>query len=992
MAIKVRNNLSAMRSLGQLNINITELGKALTKVSSGQKINSAGDDASGLAISEKMRVRIRALEQDIQNVKNGRAMLNTAEGGLQRQLDLMRTIKAKVIDAANDSNTEMDRQTIQKEIDHHFQEIQDIACETDFNGIKLLIGNEPLRKTVIDWQVLDEPEFVEGSDEMNVIPDKDATRDGIEGPFDTFSSYRSNVGATTIAPLLGSSSTENLRDAGKGTPAEFELDLSNYSLSDLDGTTFYVAGYDEYNRYSKKCYVLTTDASTNYNTRSTQHDMPLIPIQINSVSDAASKIAAAVNSNQGDVFTTSTSGNKVNFTSKNKTQLSNSSALGGFTVTKKNIQATAPSGMPTGTFSAGQASQYHTVSTTSSSGDATTTTYEYIEDQAATPSTFTVDDISSFAPNSGFVVTGYNGRESYVKFVDGTDITTDSDGVICVGLGIVGSGSTKSALLTQLKGDQNGGSTIGISISVDSTGKMTLTSTEPYNDFSSSYGIYSRKDYINNYSVSQLSFDAQENSGTFPATWTRTVDGDDGTPAHYDIDLTAYDTTDAATLESFIDDLKGNMLTLRYRPYTNYPDYYTNVPIEFIDKINPMSINAVPKTNNTVVDLNSLRSAVSGGTTIADAFINLMSGYNNIVYTQPTFSDESANGKKILRVTSRSKGDFGEKDSINLQKENGTLASYAIDYDANWFQNNLSSLETTLDKYLDNKGFRFYCATCAEQWFNVVFSSGEDVEDIPEGRSGADLQTVRINVSSLSDVDKNSDPSDAAARLVKLIYEQGNPQLSHYYSFAADDGVLTIYDTRKEYLSSYNYPNLQQGGLAKITDGIFDDVIKAEKEVPVNEKRLVIQDTDKDSQQIILHIPQSTLSHIFQLSVDNPSDMSRYNVLTKSNRNFLLGRRVVGADAGSKTADKNLGALDKGINYLLDAITLVGSQGARLEMTESNVVTQLENETNSESTIRDADMAKEMTSYTKSNILAQAAQAMLAQANQNSSSVLGLLQ
>ena len=101
-----------MRSLGQLNINITELGKALTKVSSGQKINSAGDDASGLAISEKMRVRMRALEQDIQNVKNGRAMLNTAEGGLQRQLDLMRTIKAKVIDAANDSNTEMDRQTI----------------------------------------------------------------------------------------------------------------------------------------------------------------------------------------------------------------------------------------------------------------------------------------------------------------------------------------------------------------------------------------------------------------------------------------------------------------------------------------------------------------------------------------------------------------------------------------------------------------------------------------------------------------------------------------------------------------------------------------------------------------------------------------------------------------------------------------------------------------------------------------------------------------
>ncbi|MBR1646746.1 MAG: hypothetical protein IJ685_08215 [Selenomonadaceae bacterium] len=216
--------------------------------------------------------------------------------------------------------------------------------------------------------------------------------------------------------------------------------------------------------------------------------------------------------------------------------------------------------------------------------------------------------------------------------------------------------------------------------------------------------------------------------------------------------------------------------------------------------------------------------------------------------------------------------------------------------------------------------------------------------------------------------------------------------MNHYYKFAADDGVLTIYDTRKEYIGTYNYPNRQQDGLAKISDGVYDDVIKSEYEVPVNDKRLVIQDTDKDSQQIILHIPQSTLSHIFQMNVEKPSDMSRYNVMTKSNRNFLLGKRVPGADAGSEPANKNLGALDKGINYLLDAITLVGAQGARLQMTESNINTQLENEMNSESTIRDADMAKEMTAYTKANILSQAAQAMLAQANQHPASVLSLLQ
>ncbi|MDD6922842.1 MAG: flagellin, partial [Veillonellaceae bacterium] len=86
------------------------------------------------------------------------------------------------------------------------------------------------------------------------------------------------------------------------------------------------------------------------------------------------------------------------------------------------------------------------------------------------------------------------------------------------------------------------------------------------------------------------------------------------------------------------------------------------------------------------------------------------------------------------------------------------------------------------------------------------------------------------------------------------------------------------------------------------------------------------------------------------------------------------------------------GILDRGMKYLTDANTLVGAQISRLEKADSNIITANENETNAESTIRDADMAKEMTNYAKDNIISQTAQAMLAQANQNSSSVLSLLQ
>ena len=86
------------------------------------------------------------------------------------------------------------------------------------------------------------------------------------------------------------------------------------------------------------------------------------------------------------------------------------------------------------------------------------------------------------------------------------------------------------------------------------------------------------------------------------------------------------------------------------------------------------------------------------------------------------------------------------------------------------------------------------------------------------------------------------------------------------------------------------------------------------------------------------------------------------------------------------------GILDLGIEYLTDAAVNVGAYEARLEYTEQNRVVQVENVQAAESTIRDADMAKGMTEYTKFNVLSQAAQSMLAQANQNSSSVLSLLQ
>lgn len=133
MSMVVKNNKSATNTLNTLNKNATELSKSLQKVSSGMKINGAADDASGYSISEKMRVRIRGLEQANANTQNATSMLKTAEGALQSTIDIMRTLKEKAINSANDHNSDADRATMQKEVDQMVAQIDDNASAT-FNG------------------------------------------------------------------------------------------------------------------------------------------------------------------------------------------------------------------------------------------------------------------------------------------------------------------------------------------------------------------------------------------------------------------------------------------------------------------------------------------------------------------------------------------------------------------------------------------------------------------------------------------------------------------------------------------------------------------------------------------------------------------------------------------------------------------------------------------------------------------------------------------
>ena len=146
MAMVVKNNMSALTTLNTLNKNTKALSKSLQKVSSGMKINSAADDASGYAISERMRVQIRSLDQANSNAQNGGSMMKVAEGAVSSTVEILKTLKEKAVNAANDTNTDADRATIQKEMDQSIDQINDNANVT-FNGQYLVDGSKNKKTT-----------------------------------------------------------------------------------------------------------------------------------------------------------------------------------------------------------------------------------------------------------------------------------------------------------------------------------------------------------------------------------------------------------------------------------------------------------------------------------------------------------------------------------------------------------------------------------------------------------------------------------------------------------------------------------------------------------------------------------------------------------------------------------------------------------------------------------------------------------------------------
>src|SRR5690606_18828533 len=172
--MRINTNISAMNTYSRLTSANSAKSGSLAKLSSGLRINKAGDDAAGLAISEKMKNQVSGMAQATRNAQDGISLIQTAEGALSETHSILNRMRDLTVQAANDTNTNDDRLAIQTEIDSLTSEIGRIAVDTEFNTKNLLAGDGAGGEKSFSFQI--------GSNAAQTIDVtiKDMTADGLK--------------------------------------------------------------------------------------------------------------------------------------------------------------------------------------------------------------------------------------------------------------------------------------------------------------------------------------------------------------------------------------------------------------------------------------------------------------------------------------------------------------------------------------------------------------------------------------------------------------------------------------------------------------------------------------------------------------------------------------------------------------------------------------------------------------------------------------------
>ena len=222
----INHNMSAINAQRQLYITSTAQAKASEKLSSGLRINRAGDDAAGLAISEKMRAQVRGLNQASRNAQDGISLIQTAEGAMDEQHSMLQRMRELAVQASNETYTASDRKNAQLEVTQLSKEITAITQKTEFNTNKLLasgnvfsfqVGANKGQTISVSMKAMDASTLGVNNVAISTVAASQTSLDAIDKAINTVSQQRAVFGAVqnrlehTILNVENSS--ENLQSA-----------------------------------------------------------------------------------------------------------------------------------------------------------------------------------------------------------------------------------------------------------------------------------------------------------------------------------------------------------------------------------------------------------------------------------------------------------------------------------------------------------------------------------------------------------------------------------------------------------------------------------------------------------------------------------------------------------------------------------------------------------------------------------------------------------
>lgn len=926
MSMVIQHNIPALQSYNIVNNTSNALQKSIAKLSSGLRINSAADDAAGLAISEKMRAQISGLDQAVSNTQDGISLIQTAEGALSETHSILQRMRELSVQAANDTLTQQDRSYIQEEIGQLNDEITRIGNTTQFNKKKLLNGD-----AAVLWSSSDSETKAIVNGGLREI-DQFGQKKSIEG------NYKIRV---------------------KADPGQGEVQKSDIM------------------KIKHENVVMNKSVNSDYGVKDlTVNGVPAGNYQVSYA--AAPEEQAQLTGSYGiggDLYTT-TSAITFNETTAPVTKVS--------VVTNDGVEIWSTTGSDIfGTGGGASAEEQQA----------------FFDGDEDTGAGGVLNEIISAARAKGVNIT--NSDDLSI-----TELTTTKIGDTAAGLKIVyeggGSGTAPTSEITAETEPTE---------QVEATSVFTLDASNVTENASILFEV--------------TNIDAVSNSITLKATANKLSDtGVTSTAVQENIVLTAGDEPNTVNLDKLFDSNEGAYATITFGESENA---FSAVQegAKFVYSVTPAELQSGGE-NTLYLGLDaSLDSTADNkwdggpfrgltptylldGDKVADSEINMTNFYLNEKTGVATEGTVTLVTDSNFQMT-----DGAISDSHDPAITEGTiLASGDVAYIGK-----VASGDTKLrdlDKFWNSEGV-FMLEDPKTITLNqgdgktasVTLYANDTLDDVAKKFNDAianDLgQSKYVDDSSKFTTFVGGGTKQSESVGGTFLIRSVIPGKSGEITLSGDEQLInafslnTIQDSKEttytvDVSDAHTGASIAQG--VKVTGNVAHGVISPNVDVEFSSlgginaawnddlKKFTYTSTTEES---ILHLSDNTT--VLQIGANEGEDMG-LNI--GDMRSHALGLDSVNVMSQERAA-RSITVIDNAIDKVSTQRAKLGAYQNRLEYTANNLTTASENLTSAESRIRDADMAKEMMEFTKLNIMLQAGNSMLAQANQQPQNVLSLI-